>query len=192
MWTSLNKKIFIFITTILIIGIITGILFLIFLNEASQEIIFLNINNYLQNINTYTFNNIFIDIIILSCLIILSLFIIGIPLIIFFVFFNGFSIGFVLSSLSIIFGIKGFIYSIIYIIINKSVFTFFLYFLILALFKLMLTIFKHFIYKEKINKDEIIHLFKKIALCLIIIIIYDVLLYFFGNNIINLFNFLIF
>ena len=192
MWTSLNKKIFIFISTILTIGIIAGILFLVFLNEASQEIVFLNINDYLQNINTYTFNNIFMDIIILSCLIILSLFIIGIPLTIFFIFFNGFSIGFVIASLSIIFGFKGFIYSIIYTIINKLVFSFFLYFLILALFKLILIIFKHFIYKEKINKDEIIHLFKKIALCLIIIIIYDVLLYFFGNNIINLFNFLIF
>ena len=140
MWTSLNKKIFIFISTILTIGIISGILFLVFLNEASQEIVFLNINDYLQNINTYTFNNIFMDIIILSCLIILSLFIIGVPLTIFFIFFNGFSIGFVIASLSIIFGFKGFIYSIIYTIINKLVFTFFLYFLILALFKLILII----------------------------------------------------
>ena len=128
MWTSLNKKVFIFISIILLIGIISGILFLIFLNEASKELIFLNINEYIQNLNNYKINNIFMDTIILSSLLILSIFIIGIPLSIFFIFFNGFSIGFIISSLSSIFGFKGLIYSIIHIIINKFVFLFFLYF----------------------------------------------------------------
>ena len=63
MWTSLNKKVFLFISIILIIGLTSGILFLVFLNEASKEIIFLNINDYLQNLNNFTFNNIFMDII---------------------------------------------------------------------------------------------------------------------------------
>ena len=191
MWTSLNKKVFMFLSIILAIGIISGILFLIFLNEASKELIFLNINEYIQNINNYKINNIFMDIIILSSLIILSLFIIGIPLSIFFVFFNGFSIGFIISSLSSIFSFKGFIYSVIHIIINKFVFLFFLYFLLLALYKITIILIKYWVHKEKINKDEIIRLFKKIILCLLVIIIYDLLLYFFGNKIINLFNFLI-
>lgn len=191
MWTSLNKKVFIFLSIILAIGIISGILFLIFLNEASKELIFLNINEYIQNLNNYKINNIFIDTIILSSLLILSIFIIGIPLSIFFIFFNGFSIGFIISSLSSIFGFKGLIYSIIHIIINKFVFLFFLYFLFLAMYKIVLLLIKYWVHKEKINKDEIIHLFKKIILCLLIIIIYDLILYFFGNKIMNLFNFLI-
>lgn len=191
MWTSLNKKVFIFISIILLIGIISGILFLIFLNEASKELIFLNINEYIQNLNNYKINNIFMDTIILSSLLILSIFIIGIPLSIFFIFYNGFSIGFIISSLSSIFGFKGLIYSIIHIIINKFVFLFFLYFLFLAMYKIVLLLIKYWVHKEKINKDEIIHLFKKIILCLLIIIIYDLILYFFGNKIMNLFNFLI-
>lgn len=191
MWTSLNKKVFIFISIILLIGIISGILFLIFLNEASKELIFLNINEYIQNLNNYKINNIFMDTIILSSLLILSIFIIGIPLSIFFIFFNGFSIGFIISSLSSIFGFKGLIYSIIHIIINKLVFLFFLYFLFLAMYKIVLLLIKYWVHKEKINKDEIIHLFKKIILCLLIIIIYDLILYFLGNKIMNLFNFLI-
>lgn len=191
MWTSLNKKVFIFISIILLIGIISGILFLIFLNEASKELIFLNINEYIQNLNNYKINNIFMDTIILSSLLILSIFIIGIPLSIFFIFFNGFSIGFIISSLSSIFGFKGLIYSIIHIIINKFVFLFFLYFLFLAMYKIVLLLIKYWVHKEKINKDEIIHLFKKIILCLLIIIIYDLILYFLGNKIMNLFNFLI-
>lgn len=191
MWTSLNKKVFIFISIILLIGIISGILFLIFLNEASKELIFLNINEYIQNLNNYKINNIFMDTIILSSLLILSIFIIGIPLSIFFIFYNGFSIGFIISSLSSIFGFKGLIYSIIHIIINKFVFLFFLYFLFLAMYKIVLLLIKYWVHKEKINKDEIIHLFKKIILCLLIIIIYDLILYFLGNKIMNLFNFLI-
>ena len=131
------------------------------------------------------------DTIILSSLLILSIFIIGIPLSIFFIFFNGFSIGFIISSLSSIFGFKGLIYSIIHIIINKFVFLFFLYFLFLAMYKIVLLLIKYWVHKEKINKDEIIHLFKKIILCLLIIIIYDLILYFLGNKIMNLFNFLI-
>ena len=176
MWTSLNKKVFLFISVLLVIGIISGILFLVFLNEASQEIIFLNINDYLQNLNNFTFNNLFMDITILSSLIILSIFIIGIPITIFFLFFNGFSLGFVIASLSTIFGFKGFIYSLIYLIINKFVYLFFMYFLCLALFKIVLITLKCFIHKEKINRDEIIHLLKKIGLCLIIILIYDLIL----------------
>ncbi len=192
MWTSLNKKVFLFISVLLVIGIISGILFLVFLNEASQEIIFLNINDYLQNLNNFTFNNLFMDITILSSLIILSIFIIGIPITIFFLFFNGFSLGFVIASLSTIFGFKGFIYSLIYLIINKFVYLFFMYFLCLALFKIVLITLKCFIHKEKINRDEIIHLLKKIGLCLIIILIYDLILYFFGSKLLGLFNFLIF
>ena len=192
MWSSLNKKVFLFISVLLVIGIISGILFLVFLNEASQEIIFLNINDYLQNLNNFTFNNLFMDITILSSLIILSIFIIGIPITIFFLFFNGFSLGFVIASLSTIFGFKGFIYSLIYLIINKFVYLFFMYFLCLALFKIVLITLKCFIHKEKINRDEIIHLLKKIGLCLIIILIYDLILYFFGSKLLGLFNFLIF
>lgn len=191
MWTSLNKKVFIFLSIILAIGIISGILFLIFLNEASKELIFLNINEYIQNINNYKINNIFMDIIILSSIIILSIFIIGIPISIFFVFFNGFSIGFIISSLSSIFGFKGLIYSIIHVIINKFIFLFFLYFLLLALYKITLILIKYWVHKEKINKDELMHLFKKMVLCLLIILLYDLVLYFFGNKIINLFNFLL-
>ena len=191
MWTSLNKKIFLFISVILAIGIISGIIFLIFLNEASLEIIFLNINEYLQDLASLKCNNIFIDIITLSSIIMLGIFIIGIPIAIFFIFYNGFTLGFIIASLSSIFGFKGFIYSLVYIIINKLVYLFFLYFLLLALFKIVLIIIRTFVHKEHKNKNEIFHLLKTIGLCLAIILIYDLILYFFGNKLLILFDFLI-
>ena len=164
---------------------------MIFLNESSLEIIFLNINEYLQDLNNFRCNNIFIDIITLSSIIILGIFIIGIPIAIFFIFYNGFTLGFIIASLSSIFGFKGFIYSLVYIIINKLVYLFFLYFLLLALYKIVLIIIRTFVHKEHKNKDEIFHLLKKIGLCLAIILIYDLILYFFGNKLLILFDFLI-
>ena len=49
MWTSISKKMYVFMLIILIIGIITGIVFVIMLDEATKEILFLNINEFLQN-----------------------------------------------------------------------------------------------------------------------------------------------
>ena len=45
MWTSLNKKVFLFISIILIIGLTSGILFLVFLNEASKVIPQIDVDN---------------------------------------------------------------------------------------------------------------------------------------------------
>ena len=48
MWTSLSKKLYLFMSIVLVIGIITGVVFVIMLDEATKEILFLNINNFLQ------------------------------------------------------------------------------------------------------------------------------------------------
>lgn len=40
MWTSISKKMYVFMLVILIIGIITGIVFVIMLDEATKEILF--------------------------------------------------------------------------------------------------------------------------------------------------------
>ena len=44
MWTSLNKKLYVFMSIILVIGFIIGIVFVVLLDEATKEILFLNIN----------------------------------------------------------------------------------------------------------------------------------------------------
>ena len=73
MWTSNTKKIYIFYTVITIIGLILGLIFLLSLTEANKEIIFLNINEWIQSIKNEHINSIISHIIILSSLFILSL-----------------------------------------------------------------------------------------------------------------------
>ena len=57
MWTSISKKMYVFMLIILIIGIITGIVFVIMLDEATKEILFLNINEFLQNFSNTNINS---------------------------------------------------------------------------------------------------------------------------------------
>ena len=100
MWTSLNKKLYVFMSIILVIGFIVGIVFVVLLDEATKEILFLNINEVLQNFSYVNTNDLIIHLVILSSLLILSMFLIGGPLVLFFMFYNGFSIGFIICSLT--------------------------------------------------------------------------------------------
>ena len=191
MWTSNTKKIYIFYTVITIIGLILGLIFLLSLTEANKEIIFLNINEWIQSIKNGHINSIISHIIILSSLFILSLIIIGFPLNIFLNLYNGFSIGFIIASLTTLFGVKGFLYGIIFIIITKAIYLFFSFILTISNSKYCIINIKSFFKTFRFNKDHFSILCQKNLLCIGIIICYDILLYFIGSKILTIFNFLI-
>lgn len=191
MWTSLSKKIYLFLGILFTIGLILGIIFLVYLDESSKEIILLNINEWLQGLENTHLNNILPHIIILSSLFILSLFLVGLPLILFFVFYNGFSIGFMLMALVDIFGIKGILYGIIYTLISKGIYLFLLFIFIITMIKIVVILFKNYFKKEKMSKDGLNLLFKRTLICIAGILISDIILYFWGSKIIMLFNFLL-
>lgn len=191
MWTSLNKKFYLFLSIIFVIGLILGVIFLIYLDEASKDILFLNINEWLQGISNSNINNIVLHIIMLSSMFLLSIFLIGIPFVLFFVFYNGFSVGFTVTSLTSIFSIKGLLYGIIYVIITKGIYLFFLSIIIVSLLRVSLIILKSIFNKENIDKEKLALLLKKNLICIAIILINDIILYFWGTNLITIFNFLL-
>ena len=191
MWTSNIKKIYAFYSVISIIGLILGLVFLISMNEANKEIIFLNINEWIQNIENGHINNIITHVVVLSSLFILSLIIIGLPLNLFLNLYNGFSIGFIIITLTNLFKIKGFFYSIIYIIITKAIYIFFSFILTASNSKYCLVNIKTFLKTFKFNKEQLTILCQKNLLCIGIIICYDMFLYFVGSKILTIFNFLI-
>ena len=191
MWTSLNKRIYLFLGIIFLIGTVVGITFIYFIPEDSKEIIFLNINDLIQNINSINLNNIVNHFIIIASLIILSFFVIGVPLELFFIFYNGFSIGFIISCLVSIFGIRGLLYSLIYIIVTKGVYLFILSIILVSLIKISKLIIDKYILKKGNNINSINMYLKKCLVCLGIILINDLILYFWGASLINIFNFLI-
>lgn len=190
MWTSLSKKMYIFFSIILVIGIITGVVFVIMLDEATKEILFLNINEFLQNFSNMSINSGIIHLIMLSSLLILSVFLIGGPLVLFFMFYNGFSIGFIISSLTCIFGIKGILYGVIYVIISKLVYVVLLILFSVNLFKIVKCIIDLIVYKKS-NKESIIIFIKRSVVFIGMILLNDIILLFCGGKLVNLFNFLI-
>ena len=171
--------------------LILGLVFLLSINEANKEIIFLNINEWMQNIENGHINNIITHVVVLSSLFILSLIIIGLPLNLFLNLYNGFSIGFIIITLTNLFKIKGFFYSIIYIIITKAIYIFFSFILTASNSKYCLVNIKTFLKTFKFNKEQLTILCQKNLLCIGIIICYDIFLYFVGSKILTIFNFLI-
>lgn len=190
MWTSISKKMYVFMLVILIIGIITGIVFVIMLDEATKEILFLNINEFLQNFSNTNINSGLMHLVILSSLLILSIFLVGGPLLIFYMFYNGFSIGFVVSSITYIFGIKGMFYGSIYILISRLVYIIVLIIFNVNLFKIIKCNIDSLVYKKS-NKESLSVFYKRSIVFIGIILINDVILYFGGGKLVNLFNFLI-
>lgn len=190
MWTSINKKLYLVMALILGVGIVVGTIFVVMLDESTKEIIFLNINEMVQSFNGFNINNIITHLLILSSLLILSIFIVGSPLVIFFMFYNGFVIGFSVSSLTCIFGIKGLLYGSIYVLVSKGLFLVMLFIISITYLKISKNILEKIIYKNK-GIDTIVVLIEKVILCILIILIIDVIVYFGGAKLINIFNFLI-
>ena len=190
MWTSLNKKLYVFMSIILVIGFIVGIVFVVLLDEATKEILFLNINEVLQNFSYVNTNDLIIHLVILSSLLILSMFLIGGPLVLFFMFYNGFSIGFIISSLTCIFGIKVILFGSIYVIIYKLLFLIMLVVFSVNLFKIIKCVIDRIVNKNN-NKESLVVFIKRSVIFIGIVLILDIILYFVGGKLVNLFNFLI-
>ena len=109
-----QKKKYLFLIVITLIGILSGIIFIFFISNADKLLIKDELNTFLLNIKNnnldyyssffQSFSSNFIYLIIIW---LLGISIIGIPIIIFLLFFKGFIFGFGISSVISNFGLKG-------------------------------------------------------------------------------------
>lgn len=117
-----NKKINLFVIFIIILGIISGTIFLVILNKNDRNLVIDQITNFMNNINNNEINN---SVALKNALIENGLFIIitwifgmsmiGIIFNIFFVYLKGFVIGFSISSFFLVYKYKGLLSAFIYI-----------------------------------------------------------------------------
>ncbi len=118
-----TQKLFIKLLILVIISIILGILYMAILSKSNKELINTTLNNFFSEINNgkinyktsfinsffaYTLSGLFIWI--------LGISIIGIPLILIFLFYKSFILGFSFTSLIYFYKVKGIIASFIYLI----------------------------------------------------------------------------
>lgn len=171
-----NKKVNLFVIFIIVLGIISGCLFLVVLNENDKNLVINEINTFVTNINTNNINNInsfknsmieFLIFIMLTW--ILGMSIIGIIFNIFFIYLKSFVIGFSISSFILIYKYKGILASLVYVFPSQLINI--LIILILGVYTLL---FSKYLFKLIFFKDKSINLgkfFKKYTLVLVICLI---------------------
>ena len=157
------------------IGLLSGFLYYYLLDSDTK----INIINTLMEVNNFRYNFILKDLIIMSLLLVLSFFTVGIPLSIFYIFYECLSIGFLINIFFVSFGIKGFIFILLYILVNK-ILTFILKIIFIQkTINIGRFIIGIFIYKsDEAIKDKIIINFKNSLYIIVFVLVINIILYF--------------
>lgn len=176
-----DKRLLTFIIILVIIGIITGTVFTLILNNSDKNIVIEYIKSFIYNIknNKIIFedslkNGLISNMLYILIVWILGISIIGLPVIIIIIFWRAFVIGFSISSFIITYGIKGCILSFIYVfphlIINL------LFFIILCTYatRLSLKLVSKIINKKTLDFKIIMNKYTNILLVCTIAIILSV------------------
>lgn len=164
-----NKKVNLFVIFIVILGIISGSLFLMVLNENDKSEVINEISTFMANINTNNINNLnsFKNSLIEGMILIILSWILGMSIIgvifnIFFIYMKSFIIGFSISSFILVYKYKGILSSLIYVIPSQLINI--LIILILGVYTLL---FSKYLFKMIFIKDKTVNLgkfFKKYVL----------------------------
>lgn len=175
-----NKKVNLFVIFIVVLGIISGSLFLMVLNENDKSEVINEISTFMANINTNNINNFnsFKNSLIEGMILIILSWILGMSIIgvifnIFFIYMKSFTIGFSISSFILVYKYKGILSSLIYVIPSQLINI--LIILILGVYTLL---FSKYLFKMIFLKDKTVNLgkfFKKYVLvfgiCIILCVI---------------------
>ena len=175
-----NKIVILFVIFIVILGIISGSLFLMVLNENDKSEVINEISTFMTNINTNNINNLnsFKNSLIEGMILIILSWILGMSIIgvifnIFFIYMKSFTIGFSISSFILVYKYKGILSSLIYVIPSQLINI--LIILILGVYTLL---FSKYLFKMIFFKDKTVNLgkfFKKYVLvfgiCIILCVI---------------------
>ncbi len=183
-----NKKYLIFMLSIVLIGLIVGIIYYI-----SQSIDVKNrIISIISNYDSFKYNAIFKDLIIMSILLVSSFLVIGIPLALFYLFYEGVSIGFLISIFLASFKIKGLIYLLFFLLVNKCLSFLLIFLFIQKIINIGRYVIGLIIYKnETVIKEKVIQNFTSSLSYIIIIFILNIFLYFLSSFLFKHLSFLL-
>lgn len=187
-WLKSNRSIIKFLLMLFITSILVGIYLYLSKEKLIRESINTELIKMINNLDITRQNNILNHLLIMIVLSVLSLTIIGLPIILIYFLYEGISIGFLLSSFINYSPIKGMLFGTIFIIISKIIYITILIYLLTNTLKYT----KNFLKRLKMAKNElIINQVIKISFCTTITLINDIILYFIGNKIITIFKFIL-
>lgn len=153
-----DKKYVLFSIILVILGIVTGSLFIVILNSTDKSLVTEYITSFIDGINNNTFNYVdtFKNTIIINYAIIIIISIIGFtyfffPINILILFYKAFIIGFSLAAFVLTYKIKGLLLSIIYIFPHLLINILLISLLVAFTLKLSLNMIKSIIKKKEVN-----------------------------------------
>lgn len=192
-----QKKKYLFLLIIMLVGFIVGILFLFFISKDDKTILVNEINSFFNNVkenNLITsktlINSLSSNILSISLVWLLGISIIGIPFIIFFLFFKTFVLGFSISSIIYNYGFKGILLAFSYIFPHQLIYL--VIWLLLSFYALSFCIKlgKVLFLKKNINlRDNFLRYIKIGLICLIGSLLCSLIEVFVTPHFINLFIF---
>ena len=180
---TINKKMFIFLLALFVIGIIVGSLFVTILKDSDKTLITESLNNFFTNVKTLNlkWKSTLITTLITQAsyvigIWILGISIIGLPLILIIYFSKAFILGFSIGSILLNYNVKGILLSIAYIFPHQII-NFFIY-TILAIYALSLSIklFDSLLHKKKLDFRPILNKYLFILMVSIVLCITSTLL----------------
>lgn len=119
-----EKNILIFNTIIFLVGIVLGSLFINFITNDDKKLLIEQVSTFFSNIKKLTsdifgfesfLSILFNNLLVLSIIFVLGISMIGIPIVIFILFFKGFMLGTTISTIILKYSIKGIVGAILYI-----------------------------------------------------------------------------
>lgn len=163
-----NKKINYFVLTILILGVISGSIFLMVLNSTDKANVINQIQTFFTNINSSNINSglafknsIITNLVYITLIWILGMSVIGILLNVFLIYLKGFLLGFSIAAIFKCYGIKGILGVIVYIFPHQILNIFSI--LILGIYSIMFTI-KLFEYMFSQKNNNMRNMLKKYSI----------------------------
>lgn len=173
-----HKKFLLLIIIIITISLICGYFYYYSIDDDIKVNLLKNLNNY----NIFNYNNIIKDLTIMSTILILSFFFIGLPLCITYLGYETFIIGFFINMFLNIYKIKGLSILLIYITIRVIPL-----FLIIMFLKKIINIsklnFKYLINREEFLKSKIMYNFYNSLYIIIFVVIINIVTYIFSKNV---------
>lgn len=186
------KKLLLFTVIILLTGLFFGAIYYFKQDEVVKQTLINSILNIENSLANNRINNILVHLLIGVIIIVLSFTVISVPLIFFYIFFEGISIGFSYALVINAFGFKGIFFFLIYTLLYKFIFLVLIIYLTIRALRISKNVLGFIIYRKssELEKNIIINV-RKVVIILIIIFIYDITI-FFASPILNklLINFL--
>lgn len=188
-----NKRINFFIVTIMMLGILSGSIFLMMLSRADKGNVVLQVQTFFQNVSKGSIDNglafrnsLIINYLFVFGIWILGLSIIGIVINIFLTYIKGFLVGFSISSIFLTFGYKGILAALLYSFPSQILNVFIV--VVLSVYSIMFThnLFRIIVSKKGNNRLMLKRYFIILMFCIMISFISSVMEVYLFPNILKL------